>query len=120
MSLSITPLSPPDTRSKNAIDRMEHPAAVPIVKGVICVAPLEVNEPEAAINSPENELSEEEEGEEDSTSGIVESSTATVKRDKRQVSRRRPRPFAFVKSLATVMQLSSRNKRKVGSSRSCP
>ena len=116
MSLSITPLSPPDTRSKNAIDRMEHPA-VPIVKGVICVAPLEVNEPEAAINSLENELSEEEE-EEDSTSGIVESSTATVKRDNRQVSRRRP--FAFVKSLATVMQLSSRNKRKVGSSRSCP
>ena len=118
MSLSITPLSPPDTRSKNAIDRMEHPAAVPIVKGVICVAPLEVNEPEAAINSLENELSEEEEEEEDSTSGIVESSTATVKRDNRQVSRRRP--FAFVKSLATVMQLSSRNKRKVGSSRSCP
>ena len=115
MSLSITPLSPPDTRSKNAIDRMEHPAAVPIVKGVICVAPLEVNEPEGAINSLENELSEEEE---DSTSGIVESSTATVKRDNRQVSRRRP--FAFVKSLATVMQLSSRNKRKVGSSRSCP
>ena len=114
MSLSITPLSPPDTRSKNAIDRMEHPA-VPIVKGAICVAPLEVNESEA-INSPENELSEEEE--EDSTSGIVESSTATVKRDNRQVSRRRP--FAFVKSLATVMQLSSRNKRKVGSSRSCP
>ena len=96
-------------RLKNAT-AMEgtEPLVVPIVKGIICVAPLE----NAAVveadgfNSSERELSEEDE----SSSGIAESSA-----DKRRVSKRRP--FAFVKSLATVMQLSSRNKRKVGSCR---
>ena len=85
------------------------PTVVPIVKGIICVAPLEnaeVNETDD-FDSSEKELTEEEE----SSPGIAEPSTA--KRDKRRVSKRRP--FAFVKSLATAMQLSSRNRRKVGS-----
>ena len=77
------------------------PTVVPIVKGIICVAPLE----NAEVNETDD-LTEEE-----SSPGIAEPSTA--KRDKRRVSKRRP--FAFVKSLATAMQLSSRNRRKVGS-----
>ena len=111
VSLSITPLTSDDVSLKNmagAANAIEIPV-VPLVKGIICVAPspegTEVNEETNHFNSTEKEISDEE-----SSSGISEPSNLVC--DDRRVSKKRP--FAFVKSLATAMQLPIIRKRKVG------
>ena len=130
MSLtSVTPLSSDDLSLKHAtattataLEGMQ-PPAVPIVTGIICVAPSadaqsdndEAQEREEAtddFSSEEKEFSEDESS--SVSSGIAEEEEEEEEEAPSKRPRRSKRSFAFVKSLATAMQLSHRNKRKVG------
>ena len=123
MSLtSVAPLSWDDLSLKHAtattataLEGMQ-PPAVPIVTGIICVAPSadaesddddDEKEATADFSSEENEFSD------SGSSGIAEE-----EEEEREAPAKRPRgsmrSFAFVKSLATAMQLSHRSRRKVG------
>ena len=124
MSLtSVAPLSWDDLSLKHAtattataLEGMQ-PPAVPIVTGIICVAPSADAESDDDGDDDEKEAtadfsSEENEFSDSGSSGIAE------EEEEEEAPAKRPRgsmrSFAFVKSLATAMQLSHRSRRKVG------
>ena len=124
MSLtSVAPLSWDDLSVKHAtattataLEGMQ-PPAVPIVTGIICVAPSadaeDDDDDDDEKEATDDFSSEEKEFSDSGSSGIAEE-----EEEEREAPAKRPRgsmrSFAFVKSLATAMQLSHRSRLKVG------